>query len=189
VTEVDERFAAARDGNRAAFSDWMGRVERPIRLSLQPFARAVDVEGVVQETLMRMWIFATDAESGRDLTGDNASLRFAIGMARNLARNEARRNRREQYLPHDELPDVPVDPDPPPDPGLRQAIVDCLKRLARRPREALEARLRMHDDHDRVIARSLSMTLNTFLQNVVRARQQLARCLERRGVPLRELLS
>ena len=30
----------------------MGRVERPIRFSLRAFARAVDVEGVVQETLL-----------------------------------------------------------------------------------------------------------------------------------------
>ena len=188
MTEVDELFDAARRGDWSAFTAWMGRVERPIRLSLRPFARAVDVEGVVQETLMRMWIFATDTDSGRELTGDNASLRFGIGMARNLARNEARRNRREQYLPHDELPEVPVNPDPPSDPGLRKAIAECLKRVAGRPLEALQARLHMEGgDHD--IARALGMTLNTFLQNVVRARQQLARCLERRGVPLRELLS
>jgi DNA-directed RNA polymerase specialized sigma24 family protein len=188
VTEVDDRFAAARRGDLAAFTAWMGRVERPIRRSLEPFARAVDVEGIVQETLMRMWIFATDTASGRELAGPDASLRFAIGMARNLARNEARRTRRERYLPPDELPDVPVQPDPPPDPSLRRAIADCMKRIARRPRQALEARLRrQHEDGDRRIARSLGMSLNAFLQNIVRARQQLTRCLEKRGVPLEEI--
>ena len=190
MTEVDDRFAVARRGDLEAFTDWMGRVERPIRRSLQPFARAVDVEGVVQETLMRMWIFATDAEHGRELDGENASLRFAIGMARNIARNEARRNRREQFIPHDELPEVPVNPDPPPDPGLRKAIAKCLERVAKRPLAALRARLQARSEMgDRMIAQVLGMTLNTFLQNVVRARQQLARCLEGKGIPLQEFLS
>jgi hypothetical protein len=31
------------------------------------------------------------------------------------------------------------------------------------------------------------MTLNTFLQNIVRARQQLAKCLSARGVDLQEI--
>jgi len=72
-----------------AFADWMGRVERLIRLSLRRFARAADVEGVVQETLMRMWLLAREPE--RRLTGEDASLRYALGMARNIARSEARR--------------------------------------------------------------------------------------------------
>jgi len=188
VTDIDERFAAARTGSLAAFTGWMGRVERPIRASLRPFARSVDVEGVVQETLMRMWVLATDPE-GRALTGENASLRFAIGMARNLARSEARRTRREQYLPPEDLPDVPVDPAPTVDPSLRRAILECLDRVARRPLEALRARLDMGAIRgDRFAAQSVGMKLNTFLQNVVRARQQLSRCLEGKGVPLGELV-
>jgi len=186
VTEVDEYFAAARRGDLAAFTGWMGRVERPIRLSLAPFARAVDVEGIVQETLLRMWIFVTSPD--RTLVGDDASLRFAIGMARNLARNEARRTQREHHLPPDELPDLPVQPEPASDPSLRRAIAHCLKRIATRPREALLARLAMqHTVGDRGIARSLGMTVNAFLQNIVRARLQLTRCLEKQGVPLEEI--
>src|SRR5262249_951801 len=98
VTDVDELFTAARRGNRAAFRLWVGRVERPMRASLHPFALSVDVEGVVQEALLRMWVLASDTE-GRELTGENASLRFAIGLARNIARNEARRNGRLHCLP------------------------------------------------------------------------------------------
>ena len=67
------------------------------------FARAVDVEGVVQETLMRMWLHARDR--GRELEGENASLRFAVGVARNVARSEARRLRREVHLSSGELPE------------------------------------------------------------------------------------
>jgi DNA-directed RNA polymerase specialized sigma24 family protein len=188
VTEVDDRFTAARHGDLAAFTAWMGRVERPIRVSLAPFASAVDVEGIVQETLLRMWILVTDAARARELAGENASLRFAIGMARNLARNEARRTRRELHLPTDELPDMPIQPEPASDPSLRRAIADCLKRIATRPREALLARLAMqHAEGDRGIARSLGMSVNSFFQNIVRARLQLTRCLEKQGVPPEEI--
>jgi DNA-directed RNA polymerase specialized sigma24 family protein len=188
VTDVDQAFAAVCAGDERAFADWMGRVERPLRLSLGPYARAVDVEGVVQETLMRMWLYARDRGAG--LTGENASLRFAIGMARNLARNEARRLKREVLLPVDGPPEVPVAPDPPPDPGLARAIADCLERLAARPLEALRARLDLAPfASDREIAGSVGMTLNTFLQNIVRARRQMAECLEDKGVPRAEFLS
>ena len=139
---------------------------------------------------MRMWVLAGDREHGRVLTGENASLRFAIGMARNLARNAARRAKRERFLPPDDLPEVPVAPDPAPDPGLRAAIDECLELLAQRPREALLARLRgLGARADRALAESIGMSLNTFLQNIVRARRQLAKCLAGKGVPLEEIRS
>ena len=160
----------------------MGRVERPIRASLGRFARAVDVESIVQETLLRMWVLAT--EGGRDLMGPDASLRFATGLARNLARNEARRMGRMSFLPSDGLPEVPVEADPSSDPGLATAIRDCMGRLSGKLRVVLEARI-AHGAvaPDRELADRLRLKLNTFLQNVVRARQQLRKCLEGKGVP------
>ena len=188
MTVIDQAFAGVCAGDEDAFAGWMGRVERPIRLSLRSYARAVDTEGVVQETLMRMWLFAQDR--GAALTGEDASLRFAIGMARNLARNEARRLKREVLLPPGDQPEVPVLPDPGPDPGLARAIADCLQQLVGRRLEALRARLQMAPfASDREISQSVGMTPNTFLQNVVRARKQMADCLQGRGVPLSELLS
>lgn len=187
MTEIDAVFTGVCGGSHEAFAEWMGRVERPIRLSLAWIARAVDVEGVVQETLMRMWLYAQDR--GPDLTGENASLRYAIGMARNIARAEARRMGREVSLPPEEPPDLVVAPDPPADPGLAKAISDCLERVAKRPLAALMARLQMQDlQPDRKIAERLKMTANTFRQNIVRARKQLAECLQGRGVPLKEIL-
>jgi len=187
VTEIDQLFEAVGFGHVKAFASWMGRVERPIRLSLRAYARAVDVEGIVQETLLRMWTLGNDGS--RRLDGENASLRFAIGMARNLARNEARRLRREHLLPPDDMPDPGVPPEPTPDPGLARAIADCMKRLARKPLEALRARIE-HQPHDpdRDIAARLGMTVNAFLQNIVRARRQLGDCLVRKGIPLEEML-
>jgi DNA-directed RNA polymerase specialized sigma24 family protein len=188
VTEIDGLFAEVCEGDEAAFAGWMGRVERPIRLSLQRYARAVDVEGVVQETLMRMWLYARDR--GRELTGENASLRFAIGMARNIARSEARRLKREVHLPPEERPEVAVPPEPAADPGLARAIAECLGRLAGSPLKALRARLDLAPiAPDRQIAQAVGMTLNTFLQNIVRARRHLTKCLEGKNVPLQEHLS
>ena len=188
MTTIDAAFAKARAGSHEAFADWMGGVELPIRLALRRFAQAVDVEAVVQETLLRMWLLSQDKE--RDLTGENASLRFAIGVARNIARSEARRWGREQLLPPEDLPEASVDPEPLSDPGLRRAIAECLARVAAKPLRALRARMDLGGlTSDRDIAQGLRMTLNTFLQNIVRARKQVAACLERKGISLEEALS
>lgn len=187
MTAVDSLFAKAREGDEDAFADWMGSVELPIRRSLERFARAVDVESVVQETFLRMWILAQDPD--RELAGEDASLRFALGVARNLARAEARRTGREKQLPPEEMPEPPFEPPPVPDPGLRRAILECIETVARKPLQALRARLTYGVLlTDREIARRVGMTVNTFLQNIVRARRQVADCLERKGIPLREVL-
>ena len=183
MSEVDRLFAAARDGDLPSFEEWMGSVELPIRLSLRRFARAVDAESIVQETFLRMWVLANDKE--RTLEGGNASLRFALGVARNLARSEARRTGRELLLPPEDLPEVEVPPDPPSDPGLRKAILDCIEKIARKPLAALRARLNWGALRpDREIAAIAGMTTNTFLQNITRARKQVAGCLERQGIEL-----
>lgn len=183
MSQIDTLFAAAREGDVPSFGEWMGSVELPIRLSLRRFARAVDVESVVQETLLRMWTLVKDKE--RTLEGENASLRFALGMARNIARSEARRFGKEVLLPPDEMPEVEVPPEPTPDHGLRAAILGCIEKLAQKPMTALRARLDMGALRpDRDLAASLGMTLNTFLQNITRARRQVAVCLERQGIEL-----
>lgn len=182
ATEIDQLFTLVRmGGGTIVFREWMGRVERPIRASLARFARAVDVEAIMQETLLRMWLLASEGE--RELEGADASLRFAIGMARNLARNEARRMGRVRYLPPEDLPEVAQDPPPAPDPGLGAAIRDCLARLTPKLREVLQARIaRGSFEPDRDLANGLRMKLNTFLQNVVRARGAMRSCLEKKGV-------
>ena len=76
-----------------------------------------------------------------------------------------------------------IEPEPPADLGLLRAIKDCLSRLTGKPREALLARLaRGHEAHDRDLAASLGMAVNTFLQNIVRARKAVATCLDGKGV-------
>lgn len=187
MTLLDDLFARVCEGDQDAFGRWMSMVEIPLRRGLEPFAHAVDVEGVLQETLHRMWIFALDR--GTALSGENASLRWAMGVARNVARNEARRFGREAALPPEGLPEPSVEPDPPPDPGLARIIRMCLDALPRRPRQALMARAEQgHVQPDRSLAKGLGMTLNTFLKNVGRGRKSLAVCLEENGAPIGEVL-
>ena len=188
MTEIDELWDQVRLGDERAFGDWMGRVERPIHRMLRPFAPAVDTESVVQETLVRMWHLSQHPK--RKLEGDNASLRFAFGMARNLARNLARKYRREHLLPTSDSTDdeSPVVEDVRPDPFLRWIIEKCLAALVGPLRRALGVRL--EDGHRPApeLARSVRMTVNTFHQNVARARKSVAECLRKHGVDEHEAL-
>jgi DNA-directed RNA polymerase specialized sigma24 family protein len=179
MSEIDDLWSRATAGDREAFGDWMGRVERPIRRGLQRFAAAIDVESVVQETFLRMWLRAS--KSGEPLVGENASLRFAWVLAVNLARNMARKHHRE--VPDGGERNEPAAPvATPADPLLRQRILDCIGTLARKPREALMARLTRGASPDLELARGLKMAVNTFLQNIVRARRQMEDCLRSKGV-------
>ena len=172
MSVADLAFERARRGDVGAFADWMALVEHPVRGSLRRFARAIDVESALQETFLRMWIASQDHE--RTFTGEDASLRFTLRVARNVALEEVRRARLDRLVAIDDLDpssELSIDPTPPSDPGLLRAIKDCVSRLRGKPRDALLTRLaRGHELGDRDVAASLGMAVNTFLQNVVRAR-------------------
>ncbi len=187
--QVDEAFRRARAGDKDAFAAWMGMVEIPLRRSLAKFARVIDVEVAVQETLMRMWVLAAD--SGREIEGTRASLKFAFRVARNVALEEMRRYRQGRFInleALDGLPEGSVAPETS-DPALVRIIKTCMERLPKQPRHALSARLQSGMRPDRELAAQLRMKTNTFLQNIVRARRLLRTCLERGGVRLAEILS
>jgi len=184
MSGIDGLFTRARAGDAMAFAEWMGRAERPIGASLVRFARAVDLEVVMQETFLRMWLMATT--SAKVFEGENASLRMALAVARNVAREELRRARLGTLVSLEGLEDAPelaVEPDPGPDPSLARAIRDCLRRIPDRPRAALELRVAQGCARsDRELAEALDLKLNTFLQQIVRARRSLADCLRGKGV-------
>jgi len=184
VNEADPLFELARWGDVGAFANWMALVEPPVRGSLRRFARAIDVESALQETFLRMWIASQDR--AREFEGDNASLRFTLRVARNVALEEVRRAKLDHLIALDDLDpssEPSIDPTPPADEGLLNAIKDCVARLRGRPRDALLTRLaRGHEQSDRDNAASLGMAVNTFLQNVVRARKLVAACLEGKGL-------
>jgi DNA-directed RNA polymerase specialized sigma24 family protein len=189
VDLLDMTFRRAREGDKEAFAAWMGMVEIPLRRSLGRFACAIDVEAALQETLIRMWLLATDP--GRVLEGDHASLKFAYSVARYVALEEMRRYRQGRHVPLDTLDGLPEGSFTPamPDPALTRLIKTCIERLPAAPRHALSSRLQNGARPDRELAAELRMRGNTFLQNIVRARKLLRACLERSGVRVAEVLS
>jgi DNA-directed RNA polymerase specialized sigma24 family protein len=182
--DLDAHLALIVAGDTAAFGRWLAGAEGIVRDTLASFAKVIDVEAVLQESLLRVWQVAPRfAPDGRP----NGLLRLGIRIARNLAIDEVRRTRATPVEPDDiEQPIEPAVPDP----LLRQAIVDCREKLPRKPREALDARLANEGAaDDEQLAEALGMRLNTFLQNFTRARQLLADCLGKRGIVVAEVLA
>ena len=181
---TDRSYGLVGKGDQHAFAEWVARVEPVLWRSLRSFAASADVEGIVQETLLRMWVLAPRLE----LSGKNASVRYAMRLARNLAISEARRHKRIHLVApealereaDESLPDAGDLTDP-----LQAAVRLCIEKLPERPRQALEARL--EDDGasaDRTLAELLDMAVNTFHKNLSRARALLAECLGRHGMEL-----
>ena len=180
--DLDEFLPAIVSGNTLAFGLWMARAEPRVRGSLRSFAQVIDVEAVLQETLLRVWQVAPRmVADGRP----DGLLRMAIRIGRNLAISEVRRTRAAPTVPTDDDDLAAAPPVAAPDPMLRKAIVECRDLLPGKPREALDARLHSAGGvDDDTLATTLRMRLNTFLQNVTRARQLLAECLRKRGVAI-----
>lgn len=178
--DLDSELGAIIAGDSRAFARWVAGAELPLRADLRRFAAVVDVEAVLQEALLRTWQvaprFTPDGEP-------NGLLRLTRRIARNLAVDLARRSRTVQAEP--EVPEVVLEPPAPPDPFLRRALLECEKKLPKKLGAALRARLASAGaEPDAVLARRLKQRLNTFLQNVTRARRLIAQCLRRSGIDL-----
>jgi hypothetical protein len=80
--DLDVHLDAIVAGDDRAFAAWLAGAEPLLRHSLRSFATTVDVEVVLQETLLRAWQFAPRVT--RD-GGGNSLLRYALRTGRNLA--------------------------------------------------------------------------------------------------------
>jgi RNA polymerase sigma-70 factor (ECF subfamily) len=186
MIDLDVHLVAIQSGDAGAFGRWLAGAEEPLRAALRPFAASVDTEAVLQEAALRVWQLAPRfVPDGRA----NSLLRWAIRVTKNLAVSE-RRRLRVTPVPEDAL-ELALHEEQPavapslPDPHLRKAIVGCREKLPAQPARALAARLAAGGgEPDEVLAERLSMRLNTFLQNVTRARSLLAKCLEALGIHL-----
>ena len=177
MADLDTHLVAIGAGDRRAFAAWVAGAEMALRATLRRYAALVDAEAVLQETLLRAWQLAPRVQPDG---APNALLRLAMRIARNLAIDEVRR--RGRPLPV-QLHDEPAFTEPVADPWLRQLVIECREKLSPKPALALDARLGSAGaEPDTVLAARLHMRLNTFLQNVARARRQLADCLRRKGV-------
>jgi RNA polymerase sigma-70 factor (ECF subfamily) len=182
--DLDVYLAAIVGADTRAFGSWMSGAEPRVRDSLRSFAQVIDVEAVLQETLLRTWQVAPRlVADGRP----NGLLRMAIRIGRNLAISEVRRTKATP-TEGDDLEAALAAGERPvstPDPMLRRAIAECRDRLPDKPRQALDARLgSAGGQDDGELATALRMKLNTFLQNFTRARQLIADCLHKRGVTI-----
>jgi RNA polymerase sigma-70 factor (ECF subfamily) len=183
MADLDPHLRAIAAGDPDAFGRWVAGAERRLRESLRRFAASLDVEAVLQETLLRVWQVAPRfAPDGRP----DALLRLGVRIARNLAVSEIRRSS-GRPVDEDEIDfERPADPRPGgTDPHLRRHLEECREKLPRQPARALAERLQAAGGApDEILAERLGMRLNTFLQNFTRARKLLAECLKRRGVDL-----
>lgn len=171
-------------GDTVAFARWVAGAEGRLRDSLRSFAARVDTEAVLQEALLRVWQVAPRVT----LDGKpDALVRLAVRIGRNLAVSELRRNRLEpvELEALERAAALDGDAPRPADPILRKVIEACRRALPRQPAAALTARLASGGaEPDEVLAARLRMKLNTFLQNVTRARRLLGECLRRRGIDI-----
>ncbi len=186
-TDLDDHLPAIAAGDPHAFGRWVAGVEARLRASLRGYAGHVDVEAVLQEALLRVWQVAPRfTPDGRP----DGLARLAVRIANNLAIDELRRRRLtpgEIRAIEAAAADAAMPSDP--DPLLRQWIHRCREKLPGKPAAALAQRIESDGtEPDEVLAERLGMRLNTFLQNIVRARKLLGDCLERRGVRLSEVL-
>jgi RNA polymerase sigma-70 factor (ECF subfamily) len=186
--DLDQPLPRIAAGDQAAFAEWMRGAEPRIRDSLRSFAATVDVEAAVQETLLRVWQVAPRfVPDGRE----NGLLRLAIRIGRNFAVSELRRRHVEPMEVERLEREAQVNdqsgagPARPSDPLLRRRIEECLRRLPRQPGRALASRLESGGlQPDELLAEEIGMRRNTFLQNITRARNLVAECLERHGIDL-----
>lgn len=185
--DLDVLLPAILNGDAAAFGRWMAVAEGTMRDSLRSFATVIDVEAVLQESLLRVWQVAPRfIADGKP----NGLLRLGVRIARNLAISEVRRTK-SRPVPEDDLESALASTETAPqapDPMLRDVIRRCQRDLPDKPRQALDARLSFEGTKaDEDLAEMLGMRLNTFLQNFTRARRMLADCLRKHGVLLEEL--
>lgn len=185
MPDLDRHLPGIAAGDARAFAAWMRHAEPALRRSLRRFAAAVDTEAVLQEALLRTWQVAPKlTPDGRP----DSLLRMAHVIARNLAVDETRRRRPVAVDPgvmSEGLDDADRCEPRPPDPMLRRIIALCRDTLPARPGQALAARLEAAGGQpDAILARTLSMSPNAFLQNITRARTLLASCLRKHGVEL-----
>jgi RNA polymerase sigma factor (sigma-70 family) len=181
--EVAELQAiAARDPE--AFTGWFARHEIVLKRSLRSFASIVDVEAVVQDTAIRVW------ERASGLAPDGRSgflVRWAVTVAMNNARNQARRAGRSQPL--EAHSPGPSTYDRMPDPALRTRIQTCRERLPSKLRLVMDQLLADGGQQScRELAVSIGISFDAIRQNLSRARRALEKCLESYRIDVREYL-
>jgi DNA-directed RNA polymerase specialized sigma24 family protein len=169
-----------------AFSRWLARCELALKRSLANYAQVVDVESVAQDTALRVW------EQAATVTPDHRPgflLRWAVTVARNHARNQAKRAGREVPFLFDVLP-ASEGASGRIDTMFRERVARCLAQLPVHPRKAIQVRLADGGaQSDRALASAINMRFDAFRQNLARGRAALTRCLQKFGIDVAEYIT
>ena len=182
MSDLDEYVEGIQAGRLDSFNAWVAGAEPGLRRRLRTFATQVDVEVAIQETLLRIW---QGARHHKPDGKSNSLLRQANVIATNLCRDELRKWRREITVNPADLVDQ-IDPAPEADPMLGRVLMQCLQALPDQQREVMTIRLKSGGVRDAKLAKGAGMTVNTFRQNVARARRRLTNCLAEHSVTLGE---
>lgn len=180
MNDLDSHLDGIIAGDPHAFSLWVAGVEPRLRGRLRSFAAHVDTEAVMQETLLRIWQTAGRFEPDGKPDG---LLRLAMRIARHLALDEVRKKRPDRVTAA-MLEENAIDNREDGSLEIDEHIRACLAKLPPKPLAAINARIHGGWRRDDDLADRVGMTLNTFFQNVSRARAALAECLRGLGVNL-----
>ena len=183
--EVAEWQAIVRR-DEDAFKRWLERILIDLRLSLQRFAKIVDVEVVVQETAILVWErTSTIVPDGRPAF----LLRWAIRVARNKALNDVKRAQRDVPLHEPSERSETQSGRAGADPFLRARIHSCHERLPTALRRVIDMILADGGQQSaRESATAGGMSYDAFRQNLARGRRALVNCLKEHGIDIREYL-
>ena len=138
------------------------------------------VDDLAQEALLVAWREQDSFDRQRDLG------KWLRGIARNLVRNELRKQKRQERLLHQGLAELLVraaeaEPESESWDGCRVAVLrDCVEQLAPKSRELVSGR---YGDGWKApdLADHFNMTPTAVRQALVRIRLQLKRCIELRA--------
>lgn len=181
--EVAELQAIA-ERDLEAFSRWFARCEIHLRTSLRSFEQFVDVEAVVQDTVIKVW---EDPLRIRPDGRPGFLLRWARTVALNAARNAARRQGHHAAMPADD--DVAGDVRPMSDVFLRTRVQECFGRLPVPQQRAFRARVADAGSRtDRQLAASIDMSFDAFRQTLTRGRRALVACLRSFNIDVMEYI-
>ena len=181
------QFVAIARRDQDVFGHWLKQHEIPLRLALRRFADLVDVEVVVQETAIVVWErAATIVPDGRR----GFLWRWAVTVALNKARNEARRSARIGPNVTSQIEEKLLDPTsvrPRPDQMFIARLNRCRAQLPDTLGRALAVRIEDNGQRsDRELAASIGVSFDAFRQSLARGRKALRQCLSTFGIDLTE---
>lgn len=162
------------------FTQLVAQQHQQLRSFVRTLGVAPDwVDDLAQEVFLVAWRERVAFDSQRDIG------KWLRGIARNLVRNELRKDQRRQRILHEGLSELLIRPleseteTPVWEQGRMSALRDCVEQLAPKSRQIVAGR---YGDGWKApdLADHLGMTAAAVRQALMRIREQLKQCIELR---------